>query len=352
MGITQKRREFHDNTFYKGLIYRLFQPFLGILLSLLPAVLYGCGSEAATGVLQPKRSIRNVTLSDFHAELETLDVFVFRDDMMQKLDCYQRFDRFRDWTGTVVSGNGDRIISVLANGPYGRQDWAAVSSRPFLKGFTVRLEDERRGRQTMSGEMRSGGGSSSDSLHLRPFTSEIMLRSVCCDFSGKAYDGERISDVKVYLINANAESSVLEEGGSPPVRIVNAGRLRQEDVERFRDPGIILRELGEDIGKEKLFPEISLLCYRSCHPAETPGTPYTRLVIEGRVSGHTYYWPVTVNRDTEHGDGVRRNRRYIYDIRITGKGSDDPDVPVRSGDMTIIQKVKEWEEKEEYKVSF
>ncbi len=291
-----------------------------------------------------------------YGEINALDIFVFRDDRLQKLDCYQRFDSWDAWSGSVVSGSGERIVTAIANSPYGRNAWTAVDSRPSLKKKRLNLEDEPGGSPMMAGEVHLTAGDDNASAHeklqLQPFASEVVLRSISCDFSGKAYEGERIEDVKVYLINVNAECSVLEEPEGMPGRIINAGKLRDDDVLRFREPGIIMREIPEEIGRQTIYPDIRLLCYQSNHPEESPGTPYTRLVIEGKVSGNTYYWPVSINRDIGEETGIWRSRRYIYDIRITGKGSDDPDVPVRSEHMAISQIISKWEEKEEYGVSF
>ncbi len=353
---TRIRRECHITTFYTSIFYRLFPPFLGkILLSLLPAVFYSCENAAEIPLPEVPDCVSKVSLSGGGEDIGSLDIFVFRDDRLRKLDCYQRFEDFDMWKGAVVSGRGGRIVTAVANSPRLSEDWAAVNSLSALEGMALDLEDESYDSPSMSGEIRikagDGGGSAEASLQLRPFMSEVTVRSLECDFSGKAYAGEKIRDAKVYLTNVNAECLIGSEEEAAPRRIVNAGRLREEDVLRFRDPGLVVREVG-DFGNGTVFPEISLRCYQNNYPEETPGTPFTRLVIEGKVSGHTYYWPININRDTEDEAGIWRNRRYIYDIRIMGKGSDDPDIPVKPEVVEFNKKVLEWEEKEEYGVTF
>ncbi len=357
MESTRIRRECHHITFCISLIYRLFQPFLGIiLLSWLPAVFYGCADTSEISVPAPRLCRTKVSLTDPYQDVGSLDIFVFRDDRLQKLDCYQRFDRMEDWTGSIVSGHGGRIVTALANFPYSRNDWAPVNSRTYLNGTVIRLEDECPESPMMSGEARmtagEEGSSAEQDLKLRPFMSEVVLNSISCDFSGKAYAGAEITGMRVYLTNVNAECAVSEDGETVPRRIVNAGRLREEDVLGFRRKEMIVRDITENIGSREFHPGISLRCYQSNHPKESPGTPYTRLVIEGRISGHTYYWPISINRDTGYEAGIWRNRRYIYDIRITGKGTDNPDTPVKSEDISINLNVRKWKEKEEYSISF
>jgi hypothetical protein len=74
-------------------------------------------------------------------------------------------------------------------------------------------------------------------------------------------------------------------------------------------------------------------------------------VIEGKVNGKTYYWPLNINRD-RGGRGIERNKRYIYDIRLTRLGMDSPDMAIELYDNEVKMEVMEWEEKEEYSVRF
>ncbi len=347
------RREFQDYTFYSWFIYRLFPPLLGTLLSLLPAFFYGCDSTA--GLTPSFQSTYETKVSLFAAEEEirTLDVFVFRDDIFRRLDCYQRFSDMEQWEGSVISGNGDRIITAVANCPYSRDDWASLTSRSGLEKIPIMLEDEIRGAPMMSGEIHvSTGEDSAEKFMLRPYASEVILNSISCNFQGKAYAGEKITDARVYLTNVNAECMVIGNDDASPRRIINSGRLNEDDLKKFNDRSLITDTIGDEIGTEAVFPDIRLWCYCNNGNREGPGTPYTRLVIEGRISGQTYYWPIDINRGTDTDTGVWRNRRYIYDVTIRCKGSHDPDTPVKSGDMIITQKTREWEEKEEYEVSF
>lgn len=326
------------------------------LLSLLPALSYGCTAEGlspSAGTAECKALIR-MTGRISKEEYSSMDIFVFKDDDLRILDCYQRVDSPEDWDGTVCSSSGDRIINVCANSRMAADEWPWIRSRGSLEKMTVSLELERRERPYMSGEVRVRARENrpiSADMELRPLVSEIYLRSISCDFRGKPYDGEKITDVKVYLTNINAECGMLEDGDIDPRRIINHGRLCPEDLELFEDPGLVYQEIGRDIGKEWIKPEIKLWCYASNSPEESIGTPFSRLVIEGRVSGQTYYWPVNINRE-DGNEGIDRNRQYIYDIKITRKGSADPDIPVDAEDIEMTFKTAIWEEKENCIIGF
>ncbi len=350
-----KSRGFHYNSFNFNYVYGHIQPFLGkTLLSMLPAFLYGCASVTENICPFEDYPATKVTITGHPAEVSSLDIFVFNDDAMQKLDCYQRIDDMAVWKGLVVSSSGKRMVTALANFPHDRGYWYNLDSRSYLRKMHAFLDQEAEETPLMIGEasLDTSCDPSIENLGLTPLAGRIILNSICCDFGGKAYSGEKLTDVKIYLTNVNAECAILEEGTSLPKRIINSGKLMEDDLESFREPGLIMQKIPESIGTEVIYPDISLMCYQSNHQDETPGTPYTRLVIEGRISGQTYYWPININRDGSEEPGIWRGRCYSYDVKITRKGTSDPDIPVRITDIIINQEVKEWKEKEEYEVAF
>ena len=121
----------------------------------------------------------------------------------------------------------------------------------------------------------------------------------------------------------------------------------------MKDPSLLCADIIEDIGKSPLEANINLHCYPNMSSAESPGSAFTRLVIQGDIEGQTWYWPININRSTTGvGAGVERNMNYIYDIIITRKGSADPDTAISTGSITINMNVEEWREKENCKVHF
>ncbi len=326
------------------------------MLSLLPALSCGCTAEGlvpSAGTADCKATIQlNGKMSA--DDLTSMDIFVFKDDDLQTLDCYQRIERPEEWDGNVCSSAGDRTMIICANSGKGVNEWARIRSREGLEKISASLEQESRDHPFMSGEARiiaREGLQISADLSLRPLASEIWLRSICCDFTDKPYAGEEITEVKVYLTNINAECGMLDEGEILPRRLINSARLCPEDLDSFDDPGLIYQELDMNIGRAWVKPEIRLWCYPSNASEESIGTPFSRLVIEGKIAGQTYYWPVNINRNSGSG-GIDRNRQYIYDIKITRKGSTDPDIPVEVDDIEMTIKTAIWEEKENCIVGF
>jgi hypothetical protein len=173
-----------------------------------------------------------------------------------------------------------------------------------------------------------------------------------CDFKGKAYEGEKLSDIHVYLTNVNASCRIWNDTGTA-ARIINQGRLIKEDVARFKDQNLIYRKVDGEVGAKGIMTDIKLRCYPNMAEEEGPGSPFTRLVIQGVLDGEVWYWPIDINRgEGRSPEGIEGNCSYSFDIVLTRKGSADPDTAIKTESATIMMEVEKWEEKEEYSVAF
>ena len=329
-------------------------PFLGAftLLNILPAFLYGCSSPEQLQTY-PVRSRITIGLTGNEGRISDLDIFVFRDDGLQRLDCYQKVQNLSSWNKEIVSGCGDRLIAVCANSRRDIMEWAHITSLTSLQSIKVSLEDESSGYPFMCGieKVVSGYGGRYTDMKISPISSIVQIRSISCDFSDKPYSGAKMTDAKAYLTNVNAECGIFEGNDILPTRIINAGGLCIEEMKEMKDASLLYGEFSEDIGRNAINPGLSFRCYPNNSASESPGTPFTRLVIEGKILGETYYWPIDINRD-DRCTGIYRNEKYIYDIRITRKGSSNPDIPVKAEDIDIMFKVEKWKEQEDYEIIF
>lgn len=318
---------------------------LGRLLISVPAIICGCSGETQDASLLTNR----YSVKTHHAvKGSPLDIFAFEDDRFRRLDSYQRIDDFHGTDVSVASTGGEKIFFICADGQRNRYEWSDIASYHSLKDIYCDLENETHERRAMTGECMSSAGDTDVSAELKPLSCEVVLDAICCDFSGTPYAGAVIRNVKAYLTNVNASCPLLSSGESGPARIINAGMLVTSDVGRFRDQSIIVQEIVPELGKSTVFPHLEFLCYPNSPAEESPGCPFTRLVIEGVIGSDTYYWPVTVN----DGKGLERGCRYVYDIFIRRKGVTDPDLPIVPTFIDIDMKRKPWEEKEEYTVGF
>lgn len=324
--------------------------FLWVLLTLVPAFLYGCSGVTPSVNVYSDSTETAICISGSctTSEGNTLDVFTFEDDRLKRMDSYQRIENFEGDTAYISSTGGDKIFFICADSQKNRYGWAEVSSYSSLKDIYVELEKEIPGHLTKTGEFRACAGGQSAGISLRPLASTVRLDMIGSDFSGTPYADKTIEDVKVYLTNISASYPLVQEDNPKAVRIINTGMLNLHDVKRFAYKDNIVKEIQEDIGRTTIYPDINLLCYPNRGKDEGPGSPVTRLVIEGKIGGETYYWPINVG----NGQGVERGCRYVYDLFIRRKGVTDPDIPIDIESIDINLKVKPWKEKEGYGVRF
>ena len=329
-------------------------PVLGLntILTFLPAISYGCTQvEYSSENYRTSTALRLMTaVQSPLTEAESIDIMIFDEDDKSSLDAYQRFGLTSCSTIQVASTSGDKILAAIVNSRRERHEWAGVTSLQSLQDVRVNLEDETEDMPAMSGTCHIKAGYPAN-LTVSRLAAEVVLRSLCCDFTGKEYEGKGIENVKIYLTNVNAEASIMEQETPFPRRIINMGRLDEDNLKSFKKPDMIMQQLPHFIGNIPIVTDIRLRCFPNNAKEESPGSPFTRLVIEGEVDGNRYFWPIEINREDD-GSGISRNCRYVYDITLTRLGNKDPDIPIELKDMKICMEILPWEEKEDYGVRF
>lgn len=345
-GCRKKLSYLKSDTFF----HILSQPVLGhlISLSLLPALFSNCADKPDLTM------VRSLSMAYDPYCIETLDIFTFNDDMLKRLDSYQRIEKNDSEIVEIRSQNGNKHIVICANSHTEKDAWTGINSLDAIRSRHHDLRMERRKSLFMSGEgYAEAGAEVIHDISLRPLVSEVVLRSIRCDFSEKEYEGAEIRDAKVYLTNVNARCGILSDGEVKPTHIINAGGLDEEETFSMTEPEMLTREIKVPIGPLTINTDISLLCYPSSSTEEGPGTPFTRLVIEGMIEGEKFWWPIQINREEGCQEpGIHRNRSYIYDVVITGKGSSSPNEDIIFEKMNHVLEIRKWEERDEYQVRF
>lgn len=334
-----------------------FKSMLILSLVILTApVIQGCHKhehpqDSGFTEVPQKSSVKLAVRQSEGIQIRSVDAFVFNDDALQRIDCYQKCNGLTDGQILVGSSSGKKIVLLCANAPWSKKDWEDVSSYTKASSVRMGLEDEDREYPTMSATTHITAGGK-EGITLERLTSEVALKSIQCDFSGKPYEGEEITDAKVYLININATCRLTPTDNEPIERIINHGNLIQEDMNKFKSLNFVFSNLGT-IKLTHTYPDVRFLCYPNTSTEESIGTPFTRLVVEGKIQGETWYWPININRnkETDH-EGIIRNRRYNYDITIRSKGTKDPDTPIIPEMAETIFTIEKWKEKNPYQVSF
>lgn len=165
-----------------------------------------------------------------------------------------------------------------------------------------------------------------------------------------------LENVKAYLTNVSSEARLLQEKSFLPESVCNMAGLREDDLKRFRDKGLLVKTIPYPIGGQRIQTDTELFCYPNECIEESPGSPYTKLVLEGTIDGKTCYYPISINRNEDGAlndmPGIGRNCTYIYDLTIKTTGTSDPDTDVRPEDVVMECEILPWTEKEDTDIIF
>ena len=169
---------------------------------------------------------------------------------------------------------------------------------------------------------------------LRPMLAKITLRSIACEFSERPYAGERLQDVRAYLTYASQECRPFAPE-DPPSSWLNAGRLDEAGTAALAHPETVLQTLTASLGG-RIYPSAGFYCYPNPSDGSEFGSPVTRLVIEGKLRGTTYYYPIDL-------PGLQADVQYRMDVTLTRAGTTDPDTPAASGSIRLESQVLDWD---------
>ena len=310
------------------------------------------GNECRTSV---KVRLRNV--SDSICGPSIIDIFVFNNDGLGRLDSYQRIEACLTDKIPAASRMGDKILAVIANSGKDASDWAEVNSIAGLYDTMSDIADENPASPLMCGIADVSMGSEQEcTIEMAPLLASVCLKSIRCDFSGRPYAGAPLTDVRAYLINVSAQVPLFRQDDFIPAEIINAAGLSDYDMGRMLHPEMLFSRIENPIGPDAVSPGINLYCYPNTSREESIGSPYTRLVIEGKILGKTFYYPININRNSGNqnrtGDGIFRSCRYVFDVTITRCGTNDPDIPADPSMIKINMMPEPWEEIDEDRIDF
>ena len=332
-----------------GVIY----PFLAFLsIACLPAHFFSCAKVVAPAyekniATEKSRSAVSLMVKDGEGfERRCCDVLIYNADNFGRLDSFTHLDGNQKEI-QVSSGSGRKTAVVICNAPEGSLKWENMLTMKSLSGVCLELENENASSPVLVGKADFDAGEEF-SVTLSPLMARIRLKELSCDFRGTAYQFEELTDARVYLTNVNADWRVTgETGGS---RFINNGGWNESDAVKFSSPEILCREIEGNVGMDFRELNLDLYCYPNPVGEESFGQPFTRLVIEGFVKGHRWYWPISINGLGE--GGIRPNESYSLKVCLRRSGTEDPDFAIRLEKDELVMEVEKWDEKENYAVAF
>ena len=255
----------------------------------------------------------------------------FQDAPLFRLDAYQHLDRVPGSSVTGTSTTAARKVVILSNYPADHSIWSSVRSLESLADLTFRLEDEDPAAPMLFGESAAG---TMGQVTLRPMLAKITLRSIACEFSERPYAGEKLQDVRAYLTYASEECRPFAPE-DPASSWLNAGHLDEAGTTALSHPETIFQTITAALGG-RIYPSAAFYCYPNPADGTAFGSPVTRLVIEGKLRGTTYYYPIDL-------PGLEADTQYRMDVTLTRAGTTDPDTPAVSGSIRLESQVLDWD---------
>lgn len=264
----------------------------------------------------------------------TLDVFIY-DSQSGLLDSYQKVD-VSGGRVSVSSTSGRKTAVFAANLDKSRFGYDSILSFRRLCEITQHISDEDVRHPVLCGQCTfEPGVGRLQAVTLDPLSCRIMIRSINVDFSSRPYYMEKLTDIKAYLVNVNASCSVADTTRRPMTDIINCGFFDGSAVRSMASPEMLFCETPSS--------GCSLYCYPyAIQDGTEPLFGPTRLVIEGRIRGNTYYYPITLDADF-----LQRGRSCIYDITLTRSGGTDPDSALLPRTVLLSVSTSEWTEYDE-----
>jgi len=324
-GRTQGRMFLHATINFFGQIVSRRSVAFAVFMQF-PALLSSCVA------VDPESAGREVIVMTKASAGGLLDLFFFDASQPFLLDSYQRITpEISPVYG--LSGAGKKLAVAISARGGDIYDRSYVRALGDLSSDIFSLASERPVNPLLFGSAYlEEGRARTVTLQLKPALCCIRVKSLCCNFRERPYYGKSIENVKLWLVNAVSEYAPADGAEGRPVSWENYGCLGSDN------PLLCQDGIGT-VGQERIYPEVSLYCYPNPVDDETPGSPFTRLVVEGDIGAVHCYYPINLIRMTP-------GMAYDMDITLLRIGTSDPDLPAETGQIITEYSTVPWNEKE------
>ena len=329
-----RKIHFTFNTVYTRFGRRLSAALRGAFCHLPAFLLLACTPLTQPETTPALRRTQIYTLIVGKTNLQGIDLLFFQDAPLYRLDAYQHQEGAPGNRVTGTSSTAARQVVILSNYPSSTYAWSGIRSIESLESLPFRLADENPSEPMLYGASEAG---KMGQVTLRPMLSRITLRSIACEFSERPYVGEKLQDVRAYLTYASEECRPFAPDDTPSSWL-NAGRLDETATAALSHPEAVLRSLAPSLGG-RIYPDADFYCYPNPSDGTEFGSPVTRLVIEGKLRGTTYYYPIDL-------PGLKADAQYRMDVTLTRAGTTDPDTPAVAGSIRLESRVLDWDGRE------
>lgn len=267
------------------------------------------------------------------------DIFIYEDNDIMNLDSYCRVGG-GSTSLDIASTAGNKIGVVVANIPDDKISYNDILSYQTLCDMVQDYAEEDPSHPVMCGIVHFTAGCRQPvRITLEPLLCRVRIRSLRISFSERPYKGLAMEDVCCYLINVNGRCPIFGSEPTKPSELINYREYDPFGSQHCRHPEML--RSADPPGSE-------LYCYPTVHgDSSIPGQATTKLVIEGKVQGVTYYYPIVIGEDC-----INRGDAYCYDITITRTGCLDPDSEAVTSAINIVCTPEDWKEYENETIEY
>lgn len=285
------------------------------------------GKEVEINVSVPLAKTK-LTTTDGEDNVETLQVFVFREDGM--LDSWSIAEDAASLSIKCTAGL-KRIVAIV-NAPR----LTGITDKTMLDESVSLLDDNWNGHFVMCGSrVETVVGATDIEVEVKHLAARVSIHKITNAMTLEQYREKEFKLVSVFL--ANVPATVRYDGKGVPTLWYNRRTYTGE-----MDYLVIDTNINQVIGYGESYEQPHYLyCYPN--PTETDSIEtewcprYTRLVVEMEMDSKIYWYPISIK-------GIESNHKYeISELKITRLGSGFADWSVTTQDAEFTISVADWE---------
>ena len=266
--------------------------------------------------IETKSTGEAATVSANEAKVNTLQVLVFRGDF---IDAYGTVNNASSLSLSCTAGS--RTIYAVVNAP----DLSGVSSKSAFESMVVDLSANTPSAFVMVGSKTvTLPGTKSVEISVSRLVSRVVLKKITRNFTSPSLAALGFKVDKIYLVNAAGSYNYGQSAA--PAKWYNL------DENKSELPTLLSDSPAASIANNSSYSTLHYF-YAMPNPASSK---VTKLVVEATLGTQKYYYPIAL-------PAMQPNKSYeITGITINRGGSDDPNTPVSSDNISFNVVVSNW----------
>ena len=247
--------------------------------------------------------------------VKSLQVFVFREDF---LDAYAKVSAS---TLSLTCTAGSRKVYAVVNAP----DLSSISSLNALENTIVDLASNNPNALVMSGAKDVTLPQSEPvSVDVSRLVSRIVLKKINRVFESSSLGALKFTVKNIYV--SDVAGTIKLSGSTSISKWYNSGKSSEL-------PTLLFDSVNADIANNASYQTPH---YFYVMPNDNTSKT-TKLVIEASLGTETFYYPLEL-------PAIERNKSYEFqNVKVLRPGSDNPDTPVESSDISFSVNVADWD---------